>query len=216
MKKLDFNTKIKPFGVSIYLDITLLLFVLLMMVIAGPGKGFLLSFVLILSILLHELGHVYAAKKMGFYVDRININGMGGAALINFDPASFLPKTEIYISMAGPIVSVFLTFIFYIIYSFLDYGVVQQLFLFSFILNGALSIFNILPLYPMDGGRVLHALLSNRYGDFNATMKSIHVTYVLGGIFSLASILLGQYLITIVLLYVIYIAYREDQLLHNI
>ena len=102
-----------------------------------------------LSILAHELAHGYVAHKLGYYVHNIYVDLFNGAA--EMDISQIHEKDSIKIVAAGPLINLFLGLV-----SLFTYSVIPDKFIFDFlIVNSLLFIFNILPIYPMDGGRLL-------------------------------------------------------------
>ncbi len=141
--------------------------------ILGVMAAVLLQACLFASIGLHELGHCYIAMRKGCKVREITLLIMGGAAMMESIPRK--PKDEFQMAIAGPAVSASLAMVFgTIAYLFpIDEENIWAWFGFFFSVlawgNGALAIFNLLPAFPMDGGRVTRAILTNRLGRLRAT-----------------------------------------------
>lgn len=115
-----------------------------------------LFFVYFISIILHEFCHYYVAKKLGYFCNRIVIYPSG--ALLCGDTDEFAFKDEIIISLAGPlcniILSILCVFIWWIFPETYNYTA-------DFLVaNICIAFFNLLPIFPLDGGRVVLALLS--------------------------------------------------------
>jgi len=123
--------------------------------------GFLGAMGLFISVLLHELGHAFVARGYGIPMGGITLFIFGGVAEMQDEPPS--AKAEFWVAIAGPIVSVLLA-----IGLLLGAGAAHQLGAdiavtivvgwLGFI-NGMLVVFNMLPAFPLDGGRVLRAIL---------------------------------------------------------
>lgn len=106
-----------------------------------------------ISILLHEMGHAYMAKKYGYTVDNIQIGLFAGQANMNID--SITERHMINIVGAGPWVNLVL-----ISLSLFAYAAFPcQFFNSMYIVNLFLFIFNIIPIFPLDGGRILRSAL---------------------------------------------------------
>ena len=111
------------------------------------------------SVALHELGHALTAKYLGIRTKDITLYPFGGiASLID----KINPKQELLITVAGPLVNVFIAAVIYIFVG--AERILQEDFMGSalgslFSVNAGLAIFNALPAFPMDGGRVLRASL---------------------------------------------------------
>ncbi|MDQ4083309.1 MAG: site-2 protease family protein, partial [Actinomycetota bacterium] len=134
---------------------------------------------LFLCVLLHEFGHSLVAQRLGISVPDITLLPIGGVARLGRLPDR--PIDEVKIAVAGPLVNVVLAPMFFAIAlllgtsplnpaSLLD-GVdsTGQIFAYLGLINVALAIFNFLPAFPMDGGRVLRGLLATRLGAVRAT-----------------------------------------------
>ncbi len=133
------------------------------------------SISLLLSILLHEFGHAYAAKILQIPIERIHIYLFGGMAELRHRP--LIPIQEFFVSMAGPIVSGVLSLSFFIILTSLD-PKTQSLAYFSVhfvaFMNLILAFFNLIPVYPLDGGRALRALIWRKHQNFYSASKLMH------------------------------------------
>ena len=132
-----------------------------------------LQICLFASIGLHELGHSFVAIRKGCKVREITLLIIGGAAVMESIPRR--PKDEFSMAIAGPAVSATLA----ILFGLLAYRYPPDaedmrawlgvLFYYTALGNGLLAIFNLLPAYPMDGGRITRALLTPRLGRLRAT-----------------------------------------------
>lgn len=172
-------------GIPIYLDFLFLLLAGLFSwpywsggSSAGMSAGFVVVIGLFLSILLHELGHAWAGRWFGVGTRAIEVNGLGGLCYFERSlPAGVLPRTVI--SLAGPFANLVLWQAFDIAgdASFGAGGgllgmVLNQL----AYANLLLLIFNLLPAFPLDGGKVLEAWLTPFFGGIWA----LRVVAVLG------------------------------------
>jgi stage IV sporulation protein FB len=137
-----------------------------------------------LCVLLHEFGHALAARHYGIRTPDITLFPFGGVARIERMPEK--PSEEIVIALAGPAVNVVIaTGLFLALAAFgmagpdavLNFGgsFVHQL----VAVNVILLLFNLIPAFPMDGGRVLRALLATRFGHNRATQIAAHVGQIL-------------------------------------
>ncbi len=152
---------------------------------------------LFVGVLLHELGHSLTAQRYGFPIESITLWLFGGLAALSEMPENW--KQELNIAIAGPIVSVLVGVASYGLYLLAEPtlgGVVGPatldglLFVLGYlaVLNVALAVFNMLPAFPMDGGRVLRALLARNRPYAQATQQAAGVGKlfaVLMGIFGL-------------------------------
>lgn len=133
------------------------LFILLLPTIFSPYDFSVLIF-LYISVLLHEFGHLLSAKKLNYQTGDITLSPLGGIAHINFSPKDIDNNIfdEIIISIAGPIVSFILSIIFF---SFNLFIYEHEFFTKLGSINLSLGLFNLLPIFPMDGGRVFRACM---------------------------------------------------------
>jgi Zn-dependent protease len=133
------------------------------------------------SVLLHELGHAFVARRLGVPVAGIELHFFGGAAQMSDMPRS--PADEIAVAAAGPAVSFALAGV--------GYGLagltgLPALGLFGSV-NLLLALFNLLPAFPSDGGRILRAWLARRRGLVAATELAVKV----GRVVCVALVVLG-------------------------
>lgn len=129
------------------------------------GLGAAAAVGLFVCVLLHELGHSVMAMRYGVEITSIKLWLFGGVAQLSRFPEDW--KQELYIAVAGPIVSVALGAAFFGAFQVLPGGSAEAAnagaaFLLGYLAltNVALAVFNMLPGFPMDGGRVLRALLA--------------------------------------------------------
>ncbi|OVE76220.1 hypothetical protein BVX97_02185 [bacterium E08(2017)] len=149
----------------------------------------LLGFLLFSSIALHELGHSFVALKKGCKVKGITLALIGGVASMESVPDK--PKDEFQMAIAGPLVSLSLAGIAYglrfAIYSETNEFRYMAAYFFEVIgfLNLLLGCFNLIPAFPMDGGRVLRALLTPKKGRLKATYIAARIGKVLAILFGI-------------------------------
>ena len=150
------------------------------------GTAALLFF---LSILLHELGHSVVSQRCGIRVPRITLLFIGGIAEISREPDD--PNSELKIAVAGPAVTLVLVLLFGVA-AWLCHalGIAAGVLVFKWLalVNLSLLVFNALPGYPLDGGRVLRALIWARTGNFR---RATHITSRIGVALSWVLIVLG-------------------------
>jgi len=174
------NTQIKLFsfkGIPVKLS---LWFLLLFLWLSPP-----LVISLLISILLHEIGHAWMAKKRGYEVTSIEIGLFAGQA--NMDIDSIRERDMILIAGAGPWVNLVL-----ISLSLFAYGFTLTSFFYSmYIVNLFLFLFNIIPIFPLDGGRILRSFLIMKTRD---RAKSITISAWISLVLSIS--LLTFYLVS--------------------
>lgn len=127
-------------------------------------SGTIAAFLLFVSVAFHELSHSFVALKYKLPIISITLFIFGGVAQMKGEPAH--PKAEFRIAIAGPLSSFVLSLIFFIIYYLVTSEVVKALFLYLAELNLILGVFNLIPGFPMDGGRVVRAFIWKKTNDF--------------------------------------------------
>jgi Zn-dependent protease/CBS domain-containing protein len=116
------------------------------------------------SILLHELGHSWVARREGIEVDSITLWLFGGVS--QFKGRFTSPRAEFRTAIAGPLVSIVLGGVFVLIAVAHLPSSVDGVSAWLGYINLSLAVFNLLPASPLDGGRVLHSILWRAKGDF--------------------------------------------------
>ncbi len=136
----------------------------------GLPLGALCALVLFASVLAHELAHALVARRFGVRTEAITLFLFGGVATLEAEPPT--PTAETLIALAGPALSALLG-----LAAFGGLAALDRLApaasasppatvgAYLALANGVLAAFNLVPAYPMDGGRVLRALLWRRRGD---------------------------------------------------
>jgi Zn-dependent protease len=182
------------FGIDIYFHwSSLLLPALIILLNWGQGGVSLAVYLLVLvlgiftCVILHELGHALMARQFGIRTRDITLYPIGGIARL--ERMSERPLEEICIALAGPAVNVVIAFLLAgVLVLSLAVGSPEQIVHDSFtgsvlvgllISNILLAVFNLLPAFPMDGGRVLRALLALSVGQLRATEIAARVGMVL-------------------------------------
>jgi Zn-dependent protease len=154
------------------------------------------------SILLHELGHSLVAQRLGVRVRSITLFIFGGLAQLESEPRR--PRDELLIAVAGPLVSVFLGLVFVLAARVLAGvggvgAVAAEGFAWLGRINLFLAAFNVVPGFPLDGGRVLRGILWGVTGSFErataiAAFSGSVFAYSLIGFGIFAALLAGQLL----------------------
>jgi Zn-dependent protease len=164
----------RAWGIPIKVHITLILLLPFLAWEFGVLAAVVLAVGLFGGIVLHELGHSLAAVRKGCRVHEILLLPFGGVARMENLPVR--PADEILVAVAGPAVSLALFGVLFHAGHWVPIGIIRlgpdvSLTLVQLIgvANGVLGIFNLLPSFPMDGGRVLRAMLTPRLGRLVAT-----------------------------------------------
>ena len=166
--------------------------------------GFAAALGLFGGVLLHEFGHSLVAMRYGYEIDSITLWLLGGLASFTEFPEDW--KHEFWIAIAGPIVSVAVGVACYVVFVFAPAEASAVVFVFGYLalLNIVLAVFNMLPAFPMDGGRVLRALMARTQPHAQATQRAAAV----GKVFAFFMAIVGLFgnWILILLAFFIYIA----------
>ena len=187
------------YGISIRVHFTFLFLLAFLALVATLARGWMgglrsLLFILLVfvCVLLHELAHCYVGIHYGLRVRSIILLPIGGLALLDDLPRE--PRQEIHIALAGPAANFFLALWLGLLLFVLDPAAPlrpvlsgEMLLPSLFWSNLYLGLFNLIPAYPLDGGRVLRAWLTRRMDYIDATRHAV----VVGEVFSLLFILLG-------------------------
>jgi Zn-dependent protease len=179
-------------GIDVYVHSTFLLLLLL----PGALTGAPLLVLVFGCVLLHEFGHALTARRYGIETPDITLYPIGGVARLSKIPKA--PQAEFLIALAGPLVNFAIAAILLatVIGSrFVGLpGILSDLIEWLIIINLTLGLFNLIPAFPMDGGRVLRAALSGWLGRTRATMVAATIGRLLAigfGTFSLVGWLFG-------------------------
>lgn len=187
--------------------------------------GTLLVFFVFFCVVLHELGHGFMALHYGVRVHDITLLPIGGVARLEHLPAR--PASEALIAVAGPLINVgiavalvpplllmgvlkgFDSSVDYLAY--LDDMAPSGLLVYLFFTNVMLVLFNLLPAFPMDGGRVLRAGLSALVGREQATRIAVILGQVAAVALAIVGIWWGDFLLPLIGLFIIAAAYAEGR-----
>jgi Zn-dependent protease/predicted transcriptional regulator len=137
--------------------------------------GTIATILLFASVLLHELAHSFVAIKQGIRVMNIRLFIFGGIAQVSSEPKS--GRNEFLIALAGPATSMALGFSFGMIFGVFHlaqiFSPAATVALYLSAANVLLAIFNMIPGFPLDGGRILRAILWDRWDDMTRATKVV-------------------------------------------
>ena len=174
------------------------------------------------SVLFHELSHSLVAKLQGIPVHKITLLPIGGIAEMNIDDIA--PSKEFLISIAGPLFNFVICFIIFSLYLVFpqifpplgkDVGFVALMLSYPlyelFYINLVLGMFNLfVPAIPMDGGRVLRALLQFKYNHYKATLISAKVSMALAFAMFLIGFLLPEWRLLLIISIFVYLGAQSE------
>ena len=204
---------VRAFGVPIRLHFTFLLLLAFLMFIGIRGKqsgAFTALYILALfgSVVLHELGHALVARRYGIRTIEIVMFPIGGLARLDRQPRA---REELWIAIAGPAVNLVIAAA---IYTYLTLtgtlapiesmsdpdhpNLLQRIGAGNLIL----AVFNLLPAYPMDGGRVLRALIAFRRPEDDATRVAAGAGQMLAILMGLYGLLSANFMLMFVAMFV--------------
>jgi Zn-dependent protease/CBS domain-containing protein len=200
-------------GIDLYVHATFLLLILWVVALHwlklhtldGVGSGLISILAVFACVVLHEFGHALTARHFGITTKDITLLPIGGVSRLERVPEK--PSQELAVSLAGPIVNVLIAGVIYV-YLFLTDGfkpvtglsITNGPFLERLLVaNVMLAVFNVLPAFPMDGGRALRALLAIRMDHVAATQMAAAIGQGLALIFGLIGLFFDPFLVFIAL-----------------
>lgn len=220
------------FGIKVLVHWTFLILIA-WVVISEVNKGSNVDTILLtvayvltifLCVVLHELGHALTARRFNIQTRKITLLPIGGVASLERIPED--PRKELQVAIAGPLVNFVICII---LYPFINNQIMAVTsdpqmaavitidnFAYSiFLVNVILILFNAIPAFPMDGGRVLRALLAMKTGRLKATNIASKLGQVIAFLFFILGLFFNPFLIFIGL-FVFFGAYSENAVAQQI
>ncbi|MGH9356401.1 MAG: site-2 protease family protein, partial [Terriglobia bacterium] len=200
-------------GINVYMHATFLLLIAFILFVSWADgrnltatlRGVLFVLAVFACVVLHELGHALTARKYGVRTRDIILLPIGGVARLERMPEK--PREELWVALAGPAVNVVIGAV--LLAPLIAAGVHPQWINFQWsggnfvenlmVANVWLVGFNLLPAFPMDGGRVLRALLATRMEYTQATQVAARVGQAMALIFGFAGLFYDPFLLFIAL-----------------
>jgi Zn-dependent protease len=153
--------------------------------------GLIASILLFVSVLLHELAHSFVARSRGLHVRNIVLFIFGGVSNIEQEPQT--PGVEFSMAFVGPLVSLLIGAVCYGLLLLVrgTHSLIVPILTYLALMNVILGIFNLLPGFPLDGGRVLRSIIWKATGNFQI---ATNITTFVGQVFAYLIILWGIFL----------------------
>ena len=183
---------------------------------AGAVYGSLLILLLFVCVVIHELCHSRMAQHYGAEVTSITLLPIGGLSLLKKMPDD--PRKEMWVSLVGPasnlVIAALLAVVLVLVpgkgamwpeETFLDliFGIsVQGAVVYLLFINVMLSAFNLIPAFPLDGGRVLRSILAQRMPYLKATRLAVTTGQVFAFILGIAGLLLGAWIWILIAIFI--------------
>jgi Zn-dependent protease/CBS domain-containing protein len=154
--------------------------------------GALSALLLFVSILVHELAHSVVAKRSGLKIERITLYLLGGVSQMESEPSD--PSQELKMAAAGPLTSLAISVLVVVGWLFSTWlnlsPLVQAPLFYVALVNVVVAGFNLIPAFPMDGGRVLRSLLWRRNGNI---VRSTVMASNIGRVFAYILVFFGMF-----------------------
>lgn len=163
--------------------------------------GVVLAVLLFASVLLHELGHVFVALAQGSKVKGVTLMMLGGVSHI--EDVSHAPRAEARMAIIGPLVSIAIAVVAYVGHLMMGALPDVQFGLYYLAqINLGIGLFNMLPAFPLDGGRVLRSILAQKRSRVRATEIAANVGRVMAVLIGLFGLLSGNFLMALIALFI--------------
>jgi Zn-dependent protease len=208
------------FSIPIYLHWTFFLLPGIVYLQAGQSETQLLLALTMIPLIftcvvLHEYGHALTARWFGIGTQDITLYPIGGVARLK--RMSEKPLEEMIIAVAGPAVNVVIAALLFCIWLPLAFILQNAMFesfaglILTWVLwgNVLMVLFNMLPVFPMDGGRVLRAILSSWLGNLQGTQIAVGVGVVMAVLMGAAGLALGHQMLAVLAAFVVFAGLQE-------
>lgn len=220
-------------GIDIKVHITFFLILILAAVqwggITGGADGALFGVVLMtllfVCVTLHELGHSLAARYFGVPVREITLLPLGGVAVMTKNPDK--PLHELIIAAAGPLVNVVIAALLFIpvgaqvrmnlldgqgLLPDLNTVTLSTLLIWLFAANISMIVFNLVPAFPLDGGRILRALLAMALGFARATTIASTIGQIIAVGLGVYGVVSGNFMLVLIAVFIFFGAGQENSI----
>lgn len=193
-------------GIDVSLHWSLLLLIAFYGVTSGTA---VLTAAVFGCVLLHELGHSMAARQFGINTDSIVLLPIGGIASLERMPRN--PYQELWIAVAGPLVNVVIAAALYLSLPLIAAVAPSSQMWFVYLIgaNIFLVLFNMLPAFPMDGGRVLRSILAMNMSYLSATQIAAKVGRMMAVLLGTVGLFYGHFMLMLVAVFVFFAGSAE-------
>ena len=206
----------KVADISINIHVTFLL--LLLLFLSMGFKWLFLIVAIFFFVTLHELAYSLVAKKFGITVKEITLLPIGGVASMTKMPDK--PYQEFLISLAGPLFNIAVVVVFFlplyrilgpeVLFHPLSVGTFKLAVAHIYWLNLILAVFNLIPAFPMDGGRILRAILAQKMGYQRATKIAVNFGHIFALLFGYIGLVNGHIVLIIIAVFIYMAASSEE------
>lgn len=217
-----FNIKLTTaFNITTTVHWSVVAFALASLFIAGPMYAGIMLLVF-LCVVPHEYGHALAARMFGIKTRSIILYPLGGVALLEPNPEiQMIRMKEFVVAIAGPIVTLALSMIglgAMLLGSLFEEDFQATMLAYQggfwfylFVINMSLFIFNMIPAFPMDGGRVLRSILSCFMDHTLSTKIAFYISIGFCVLFAVCGFLFGNFMLLIIAMFIYMVGKQEVQ-----
>ncbi len=203
---------LRVFNIPIELDASFLILIIFIYLMAflkliSIQLAVLITLVFV-TVVIHELSHSYVAQRFGVEIERIVLLPIGGVSQMGAIPQN--PRQELLISIVGPLTNMVIALALYLLYLVSNPYLPSMInnFVMEFTLvNVVLGLFNLVPAFPMDGGRILRAIMAEKIDYLRATEISVYI----GKIMAIAMAVAGFYVSIFLIFIALFIYIGADQ-----
>jgi Zn-dependent protease len=204
------------FGIEVRIHVSFLLLLVYFGFQSGTFQSVLFILILFVCVLLHEFGHAFAARAFGIRTRDITLYAIGGIARLNRIPDK--PWQELTVAIAGPLVNVViaaaLIFVTHVTAAFQQFDELEspriELLAKVAAANLYLVVFNLIPAFPMDGGRILRALLAMLMPYAQATQIAAWIGQVLAVLLALLAVFLFHNPLLIFIAFTVFVGAQQE------
>ena len=219
-------------GIRVYVHWTFLILIgYIAFIGTGAGKGPMailgdvgLVLIVFVCVVLHEFGHALMAQRFGVHTKDITLLPIGGMANLKRMPED--PKQEFWITVAGPLVNLVIAGLAFLVITLLGVGLMvgdifegdttwTKVLVFVLGANLMLFLFNLVPAFPMDGGRILRSLLSMRMPRDKATRIAAMTGRFFAMVFVLIGLMNGQPFLALIGVFIFFAAGAESRMVEQ-